>query len=308
MLKHFILLLLLLASPFSLGAQSHSETKTGPEKTTRPLEQEHFRDFYSCQKRIQEIVNKLDCKIPPVLYFPGIKSDRNTEWGIQFYAARLGMTYDHLNAVVSLTQSEEGKKKLSHFFTGLKCAGLPGDPVERKNWKSYLPTCPEKAPKSPPWYKDSKSANATYHPGAFACYRLGAQRPKNCDARLTIWECMGGKWLAEIPETIAEILKENSPSQQCCYSKSGNIITSGAAAGTADMVFKTRYVEDIVQQAMDEMEQTPSAKGHYPKDGKASLEHYIMDARIITACFPSWPGKEGADVKTYHDLGWGPHQ
>ncbi|NBX92827.1 MAG: hypothetical protein EB078_06405 [Proteobacteria bacterium] len=309
MLKLIFSVLVFLGIPSANAQNSHLQSPLTPVPTqqkSRPIKQALPNEFLQCQQEVDEVVRKLDCKIPPVLYAPGLKFERNMEFGIQFYAARLGMSFDRLNAVITLTQTPEGKKKLTHFFTGLRCAGLPGDPIQRKNWRAYLPECPDKAPKSPPWYKDSKSANQTYHPGAASCYRLGAKKPKTCDEKLSIWECMNGTWLKEIPTDISEILKENSPSQQCCYDKDNARIISGPGAGTPDLVFKTHFVEDIVREAMDESQQGVEMSGHYPKDGKASLEHHIMDARIITACFPDWPGTKDNHVKTYQSLGWGP--
>ncbi|NBT59191.1 hypothetical protein EBT16_10450, partial [bacterium] len=39
---------------------------------------------------------------------------------------------------------------------------------------------------------------------------------------------------------------------------------------------------------------------------KETIAHHIMDARIIDACFPNWPGKNNESLKTYHSLGWSP--
>lgn len=306
-------LLLILSSSLFAGERGHVI------QNSRPRLADPKKSYQACLKELETTIDKLKCEVPPVLYRPGLNMQRTREWGIQFYAARLGINTDRLNAVVSLTQTEAGKKKLVNFFSGLKCAGLPGDPIERKNWKSFLPTCPDKAPKSPPWYRDSKWSTGTYHIGAHVCFRLGANRPPKCPAQLKLWECIGGvEWMKTLPTDIAEMLKDNSPSVQCCYDKENTLISTGAAAGTPDMVFKTQRLEEVVDKEilkLDQLAATVSIQDvedafehsrNKLKDGKASMEHYIMDARIITACFPDWPGKSEEHVATYQSLGWAP--
>lgn len=299
---------------FSEG--DHRNSQSGRPRVPDPM-----RDYPSCVEALKETIDKLNCKVPPVLYGPGLSIQKTMEYGIQFYTARLGMSYERLNAVPSLTQSEEGKKKLLTFFSGLKCAGLPGDPINRKNWKTYLPTCPDKAPPSPPWFKDSKWANATYHPGANACLRIWANRPKDCRNDQKMWECIGSQeWLASLPSEIAGILKENSPSQQCCYDLKNQLITQGAAAGTPDMVYKTVRTEEVIERyfwkevegikdlTLEHLENAFKKLESKKQDKRASMDHYILDARIITTCFPDWPGLGEQHVKTYQSLGWAPLQ
>jgi len=268
----------------------------------RPEERNPYRSFQTCQTHIENLISRLNCKVPPVLYGPGLSPQKNFEFGVQFYAARSGVSFERLNTLISLTSSEEGRKKLAHFFTGLKCAGLPGDPLERSNWTSYLPSCPEKAPKSPPWYQDSKWANAAYHPGSSSCFRLAAQRPSQCAPNKKLWECIGKKWIDEIPESIAQMLKDNVPSQQCCYDSDKKFILEGVAAGTPDLVFKSTDVEEQVEQHFR------GDLSKLPKEKLAAFDHHILDARIISACFSGWPGKDGIHVKFYQALGWTPYR
>ena len=303
---------------FVFGIQVYSEPHQG--QGVRRQIVDPMKTYQSCMEQIEKSVKKLNCKIPPVRYAPGFSFQKTFEYWIQFYSARHGIKYDTLNALVQLTQTEEGKKQLVTFFGGLKCAGLPGDPINRKNWTRYLPACPEEPPSSPPWYKDSKWANATYHPGAKFCLRLGALRPKDCAPNLTTWECIGGPWLDQIPKALADLLRPNIPSQQCCYDTEGKFITDGAAAGTPDMIFKTRRVEEVFEKQVvasdlfskvmkDADAQRALEKTVAPTDeSTASIHHYIVDARIITACFPGWPGKKEEDVQLYQSLGWTPYR
>lgn len=286
---------------FALPLLAHSPTKKNPE-IGRPQEKNPYQTFETCKAHIEDLVARLDCKVPPVLYAPGLSSKKNFEFGVQFYAARSGVSYERLNTLIELTASDEGRKKLAHFFTGLKCAGLPGDPLERKNWTSYLPACPEKAPKSPPWYQDSKWANAAYHPGSSSCFRLGASRPESCAPPLKLWECVGKQWLKEIPPALSQMLKDNVPSQQCCYDSDKKLILEGAAAGTPDLIFKSTQIEETVEQHLAGDRKT------LPPEKAAAFDHHIIDARIISACFPGWPGKDGIHVKYYQALGWTPYR
>ncbi len=296
-----------------LSANAHFDSEV-----TRPQEPNPLATFQSCKESIEKLVQKLECKVPPVLYGLGLSFERTMEFGVQFYTARHGVSYEKLNTLVSYTQNDEGKKVLSYFFTGLKCAGLPGDPLNRKNWISYLPSCPQEPPSSPPWYKDNKWSTGTYHPGARVCYRLAAKRPEPCDPRLKTWQCMGGEWLEGLPEAIKTLMVDATPSQQCCFDSENKLITEGAAAGTPDMIFKSQAIEDIVERnflnkklklktlKMADLEKAFETKGEDKSETKASINHHILDARIITACFPDWPGENEQHLKTYHALGWTP--
>ena len=302
---------------FSVIAFSQSGHR--PNQLVRPRLPHPMKDYATCVTSLKETIDKLNCTVPPVVYAPGLSIQKTNEYGVQFYAARLGISYERLNAVISLTQSEEGKKKLLTFFSGLKCSGLPGDPINRKNWKTHLPACPKTEPASPPWFRDSKWANATYHPGANTCLRMWANRPKDCPANLKTWECIGSpEWIKSLPEEIATILKENAPSQQCCYDRDKDLITEGAASGTPDMVYKTRRTDDVIENyflkefrdrkevTMEDLDLAFKRIENKKDDSRASMDHYIMDARIITACFPDWPGPKEEHVKTYQSLGWEP--
>jgi len=315
MMRIFIFLCIVFWAIPAKSGEAHREAEE-----LRPQEPNPLATFETCKTHIESLVEKLECRVPPVAYTIGLSLDSTMEFGVQFYAARNGVSYDKLNTVISLTQTEEGKKKLAHFFTGLKCGGLPGDPLNRKNWISYLPACPEKAPSSPPWYKDNKWATGTYHPGAHVCYRLAANRPENCAPPQKTWECIGGEWFKELPKSISEILAEATPSQQCCYDSDKILIREGASAGTPDLVFKSHAVEEIVEKnllskrdklkmlKMADLEKAFEDKAHSTDEKKASIDHHIMDARIITGCFFDWPGKNDIHVKTYQALGWTPYR
>lgn len=308
--------ILLLLSFFTLNC--FSEPKHGDSQVSRPEESNPFATFQTCQKHIENLVAKLNCKIPPVLYIPGMSLKKNMEYFIQFYAARNGVSFDELNTIANLTLSTEGKKELAYYFTGLKCAGLPGDPIDRKNWTAFVPDCPPKAPKSPPWQKDNKWGTANYHPGANKCLRLGASRPENCDARETLWQCIGKEWFKGLNKKIAELLIDKVPSQQCCYDSDSNLITKGPSAGTPDTVFRSHSVEDVAEKhflkleaqgrtlKIEDLEKELEKTKRSAREIKEAIAHHIMDARIIDACFPDWPGKNNESVNLYHSLGWTP--
>lgn len=295
---------------------SFSEPTHKDYRVSRPQEPNPFETFQTCKDYIEKTVSKLNCKIPPVIYAPGLKLKKNLEYFVQFYAARNGVSYDQLNTLANLTQTPEGKKALAYYFTGLKCAGRPGDPINRKNWTTYVPHCPPTTPKSPPWAKDNKWGTANYHPGAYKCLRLGASRPRECGPRETIWQCIGKEWFTGLDPRIAEMLVDKTPSQQCCYDSENKLITEGPAAGTPDTVFRSHSVEEAAEKhflrieesardlKIEDLEKELEKQKRSAKEIKESLAHHIMDARIIDACFPSWPGKDNEDVKTYHSLGW----
>lgn len=295
-----------------------SEPKHSDSQVSRPQETDHFATFETCKNHIDDLVAKLNCKIPPVVYGPGFTLRKTLEYFIQFYAARNSVSFDQLNTLANLTQTAEGKKSLAYYFTGLKCAGLPGDPIDRKNWTSYVPGCPPKAPKSPPWVKDNKWGTANYHPGAYKCMRLGASRPEKCEPKKTVWQCIGQEWFKGLDPKIAEMLIDKIPSQQCCYDSESKLITEGPSAGTPDTVFRSHSVEEVAQKHFLTLENNSKAlkiedlESEIEKDKKSlqeikeSIAHHIMDARIIDACFPDWPGKNNHSLKTYHSLGWTP--
>jgi len=295
-----------------------SELKHSDSQFSRPQQPNPFENFEICQNYIEELVGKLNCKIPAVVYGPGLTLKKTMEYFIQFYAARNSVSYDQLNTLANLTQTPEGKKALAYYFKGLSCGGLPGDPFERKNWKTYVPECPRTVPKSPPWARDNKWGMANYHPGAYKCMRLGANRPQNCPPQETVWQCIGKDWFKGLDPKIAEMLIDKVPSQQCCYDSESKLITDGPAAGTPDTVFRTHSIEEAAEKHLLKLEQTgrdlkiEDLEKEISKDKKSlheikeSLAHHIMDARIIDACFPDWPGKNNQNVKIYHALGWTP--
>ena len=309
--------LLFLVLFFLVSSTSFSESKHGGSQFNRPEAPDPFASFETCKNQIEGLVSKLDCKIPPVLYVPGVQFKRNMEYFIQFYAARNGVSFDQLNTLANLTQTPEGKKALTYYFTGLKCAGLPGDPINRKNWKSYVPDCPPTPPKSPPWTQDNKWGTANYHPGAHKCLRLGASRPENCSPQETVWQCIGKEWFKGLDHKIAELLVDKIPSQQCCYDSESKLITEGPAAGTPDTVFRSHSVEDLAEKhfikmetakdlRVEDVEKELARQKRSLHEIKETIAHHIMDARIIDACFPNWPGKNNESLKTYHSLGWSP--
>lgn len=303
---------------FLISFNSFSDSRHSESQVSRPQEPNPFAHFDTCKKRIEELVAKLNCKIPPVLYAPGLTLKKNMEYFIQFYAARNGVSFDELNTIANLTQTLEGKKALAYYFTGLKCAGLPGDPIVRKNWTTYVPNCPPTPPKSPPWFKDNKWGTANYHPGAHKSFRLAASRPEKCDPRETIWQCIGKEWFKGLDPRISEFLIDKTPSQQCCYDSDDKLITEGAAAGTPDTVFRSHSVEEVAEKhflkleqhakdlKIEDLEKEMAKEKRSVRDIKETLVHHIMDARIIDACFPDWPGKNNENVKIYHSLGWTP--
>jgi hypothetical protein len=295
-----------------------SDPKHADSQVSRRQEPDPFANFETCKNHIEELVAKLNCKTPPVLYGPGLSLKKNLEYFLQFYAARNGVSFDQLNTIANLTQTAAGKKSLAYYFAGLKCAGLPGDPINRQNWTSFVPHCPPTAPKSPPWVKDNKWATAHYHPGAYKCMRFGASRPEKCDPRETLWECIGKGWFKGLDPNIAEMLKDKIPSQQCCYDSESKLITEGPSAGTPDTVFRSHSVEEVAQKhfltleknsrdlKIEDLEREIEKDKKSLQEIKESIAHHIMDARIIDACFPDWPGKNNQSVKTYHSLGWTP--
>ncbi|MFM8270099.1 MAG: hypothetical protein ACKN9V_07915 [Pseudomonadota bacterium] len=297
---------------------SFSEPIHKQSQVLRAQEPNRFATFQTCKDTIEDTVSKLNCKIPPVVYGPGLSLKKSMEYFVQFYAARNGVNYDQLNTLANLTQTPEGKKALVYYFTGLKCAGLPGDPINRKNWKTYVPDCPAVAPKSPPWVKDNKWGTANYHPGAYKCLRLGASRPEDCPLQETLWQCIGKEWFQDLDPKLAQILIDKIPSQQCCYDSESNLITEGPSAGTPDTVFRSHSVEEAAEKhflkleeqgrtlKIEDVEKELEKNKRSVGEIKESLAHHIMDARIIDACFPDWPGKNNQSVKTYHALGWTP--
>jgi hypothetical protein len=295
-----------------------SELKHSDYQVLRPQEPNPFATFETCKNHIEDLVAKLNCKIPPVVYGPGLSLKKNLEYFLQFYAARNSVSFDQLNTIANLTQTPEGKKSLTYYFIGLKCAGLPGDPIDRKNWISNLPSCPAKVPKSPPWVGDNKWGTAHYHPGAYKCLRLGASRPENCDPRETLWECIGKEWFKGLDPKISDLLRDKTPSQQCCYDSESKLITAGPSAGTPDTVFRSHSVEEAAEKHLlkleesskdlkvEDLEKEMAKTKRSVREIKESIVHHIMDARIIDACFPAWPGKNNESVKIYHSLGWTP--
>jgi hypothetical protein len=90
-------------------------------------------------------------------------------------------------------------------FIPLACNGLPGAPVDW-NWKDFVANCPANAAAAAAagWSADPAASVNKFHPGATSCYRE---------------PCARGFF-----------------ANQCCYDAAGNLITSGAGAGTPDII------------------------------------------------------------------------
>jgi hypothetical protein len=148
--------------------------------------------------------------------------------------------------------------------------------------------------------------------------RLGASRPEKCEPKKTVWQCIGQEWFKGLDPKIAEMLIDKIPSQQCCYDSESKLITEGPSAGTPDTVFRSHSVEEAAEKhfltleehsrelKVEDLEKEMAKTKRSAREIKESIVHHIMDARIIDACFPDWPGKNNQSVKTYHSLGWTP--
>ena len=102
-------------------------------------------------------------------------------------------------------------------FTDRQMAGLraaQGINQGAPRWWEALPDCPCNENQIPPGWTGG-AANQTYHPGAQNCYRSPA--------------------LTEDEVVAAGLDARLRPGQQCCYDPNGNLITSGAGAGTPDI-------------------------------------------------------------------------
>ena len=189
-----------------------------------------------------------------------------------------------------------GKSKIHKaFHVMLACAGLQGDPLNRKGWKNYLPICPAEPPDSKEWTEDWSNSIAKYHPCADSCFKHSSKRSwsqimseeKALLGTLTANVKSVYNWLRQLPEEDVSILNRHFPAQQCCYSR-GKLITDGPGAGTPDTIFLSPR-------------KTP--KRLRPTGPlRAALFHERFDVSIIEDKFPNWP----KGWEDYWILGWAP--
>jgi hypothetical protein len=136
-------------------------------------------------------------------------------------------------------------------------------------WYSYLPPCPLTAAeiRTHPLFtgfkmwvsreRDTAFTIDCFHPGADVCFRSKIDFPS---------------------ETFETDPLANYHAQQCCYNKTGNLITSGPSAGTPDFVSSS---------LSDEVDKSLEGKGHIYYDvlpwTKLSINEYQV----------TWPSNQG---------------
>lgn len=138
-------------------------------------------------------------------------------------------------------------------------------------WYSYLPPCPQTVTEIrshslftgfEQWFDRQVEVAFTiscFHPGADMCFRSKLSFPS---------------------EAFETDPLANYHAQQCCYSKSGNLITSGPSAGTPDFISSS--LDDSAEESLE-------GKGHRYYDvlpwTKLSVNEYHV----------TWPPNQGAN-------------